>query len=48
MGLDKESIIDFILVHKPNLTKEELIRLSLSALVIIKVQIEIETNTKIE
>lgn len=40
--LIKIDIIDFIIKHNPKQKKEELMKLSVSALVIIKVQLEIE------
>lgn len=44
--IDKEGIVEFIVKHNPKQKKEELIKLSLSALVIIKVQLEIEMQNK--
>jgi len=44
--LEKEKIADFIVKHNPKQKKEELMKLSLSALVIIKVQLEIEMQQK--
>lgn len=40
--LIKEDIVDFIVKHNPKQKKEELMKLSVSALVIIKIQLEIE------
>ena len=42
MQLSKDEIIQFILSHSSALKKEELEKLSLTALVIIKTQIELE------
>lgn len=46
--LKKEEIVEFIVAHNPKLKKEELLILSITSLVIIKIQIEIETKNKIK
>ena len=40
--LAKEDIVDFIVKYNPRQKREELMKLTISALVIIKVQLEIE------
>lgn len=42
--LTKESLVEYITQHNPNLKKEKLMLLSLESLVVIKVQIEIEVS----
>jgi hypothetical protein len=46
MQISRNEIIQFILKHNPLSKKEELEKLSLTALVIIKTQIEIEKFNK--
>jgi hypothetical protein len=46
MQLSKEDIILFIVKHDPSAKSEELVRLSLTDLVIIKTRIEIEIYKK--
>lgn len=42
--LTKESLVEYITWHNPNLNKGTLLQLSLESLVVIKVQIEIELS----
>jgi|JI9StandDraft_2_1071091.scaffolds.fasta_scaffold1840174_1 hypothetical protein len=46
MQISRDEIIKFILTNNPLSKKEELEKLSLTALVIMKTQIEIENNNK--
>lgn len=40
--LNRDSIIDYILLHNKKIIKSDLEKLSLEALVVIKVQVELE------
>jgi hypothetical protein len=42
--LNKESLIEYIIQHNPNLKKDTLLKLSIESLVVIKVQLEIELS----
>ena len=46
MQISRDEIIKFVLTNNPLSKKEELEKLSLTALVIMKTQIEIENNNK--
>lgn len=46
MQLSKEEVIRFILANNPAVNREDLEKLSLTALVIMKTQIEIDKTNK--
>lgn len=45
--MDREYLISFILLHKPNQDKKQLEKLSTESLVMIKVQLELDLMNKL-